>query len=103
MKGSYEGLLRTSSSPGSNRIQRPAFFFPGRRMAEFPMDPQQSKSLIQADKYKCVDEVVTICSMLGVDGAIFYRPKDKGLHADNARKNFHKPGGDHMTMLHVYK
>ncbi|CAJ1330051.1 unnamed protein product, partial [Effrenium voratum] len=75
----------------------------GRRMAEFPMDPQQSKSLIQADKYKCVDEVVTICSMLGVDGAIFYRPKDKGLHADNARKNFHKPGGDHMTMLHVYK
>lgn len=26
-----------------------------------------------------------------------------GLHADNARKNFHKPGGDHMTMLHVYK
>ena len=32
----------------------------------------------QADKYKCVDEVVTICSMLGVDGAIFYRPKDKG-------------------------
>ena len=47
MKGSYEGLLRTSSSPGSNRIQRPAFFFPGRRMAEFPMDPQQSKSLIQ--------------------------------------------------------
>lgn len=75
----------------------------GRRMAEFPMDPQQSKSLIQADKYKCVDEVVTICSMLGVDGAIFYRPKDKGIHADNARKNFHKPGGDHMTMLHVYK
>ncbi|OLP78494.1 putative pre-mRNA-splicing factor ATP-dependent RNA helicase DHX16 [Symbiodinium microadriaticum] len=51
----------------------------GRRMAEFPMDPQQSKSLIQADKYKCVDEVVTICSMLGVDGAIFYRPKDKGI------------------------
>eukprot|EP00931_Biecheleriopsis_adriatica_P075065 TRINITY_DN49011_c0_g1_i1.p1 TRINITY_DN49011_c0_g1~~TRINITY_DN49011_c0_g1_i1.p1 ORF type:complete len:1059 (-),score=286.23 TRINITY_DN49011_c0_g1_i1:54-3152(-) len=75
----------------------------GRRMAEFPMDPQQSKCLLQADKYKCVDEIVTICSMLGVDNAIFYRPKDKGLHADNARKNFHKPGGDHMTMLHVYK
>eukprot|EP00930_Biecheleria_cincta_P058419 TRINITY_DN44257_c0_g1_i1.p1 TRINITY_DN44257_c0_g1~~TRINITY_DN44257_c0_g1_i1.p1 ORF type:complete len:1042 (-),score=197.45 TRINITY_DN44257_c0_g1_i1:241-3255(-) len=75
----------------------------GRRMAEFPMDPQMSKCLIQADKYKCVDEIVTICSMLGVDNAIFYRPKEKGIHADNARKNFHKPGGDHMTMLHVYK
>eukprot|EP00933_Yihiella_yeosuensis_P040339 TRINITY_DN3461_c0_g3_i1.p1 TRINITY_DN3461_c0_g3~~TRINITY_DN3461_c0_g3_i1.p1 ORF type:complete len:1021 (+),score=232.04 TRINITY_DN3461_c0_g3_i1:105-3167(+) len=75
----------------------------GRRMAEFPMDPMMSKCLIAADKYKVVDEVVTICGMLGVDGAIFYRPKDKGIHADNARKNFFKPGGDHMTMLHVYK
>eukprot|EP00405_Crypthecodinium_cohnii_P043093 CAMPEP_0206560412 /NCGR_PEP_ID=MMETSP0325_2-20121206/20997_1 /ASSEMBLY_ACC=CAM_ASM_000347 /TAXON_ID=2866 /ORGANISM="Crypthecodinium cohnii, Strain Seligo" /LENGTH=1039 /DNA_ID=CAMNT_0054062145 /DNA_START=73 /DNA_END=3188 /DNA_ORIENTATION=+ len=75
----------------------------GRRMAEFPMDPMLSKMMIASEKYKCVDEMVTICGMLGVDNAVFYRPKDKGLHADNARKNFHKPGGDHMTLLNVYK
>mmetsp|Transcript_73999 Transcript_73999/g.143076 ORF Transcript_73999/g.143076 Transcript_73999/m.143076 type:complete len:902 (-) Transcript_73999:57-2762(-) len=75
----------------------------GRRMAEFPMDPMLSKMLITSDKYKCVEEILTICGMLGVDNAVFYRPKDKGLHADNARKNFHKIGGDHMTLLNVYK
>lgn len=75
----------------------------GRRMAEFPMEPMLSKLLITSEKYKCVDEALTICGMLGVDNAVFYRPKDKGLHADNARKNFHKVGGDHMTLLNVYK
>ncbi|CAE8625044.1 unnamed protein product [Polarella glacialis] len=74
----------------------------GRRMAEFPMDPMMSKVLIAAEKYKVVNEILTVCGMLGVDNAIFYRPKDKGLHADNARKNFHRAGGDHMTSLHVY-
>eukprot|EP00397_Hematodinium_sp_SG-2012_P002159 GEMP01002165.1.p1 GENE.GEMP01002165.1~~GEMP01002165.1.p1 ORF type:complete len:998 (+),score=251.80 GEMP01002165.1:125-3118(+) len=75
----------------------------GRRMAEFPMDPMMSKMLIQSEKYKCVDEVVTICGMLGVGNSIFYVPKDKKIHADNARKNFFKPGGDHLTYLNVYK
>jgi len=75
----------------------------GRRMAEFPMDPMLSKCMMAAEKYKCVDEVITICGMLGVDNAVFYRPKEKGLHADNARKNFHKVGGDHLTLLNVYK
>mmetsp|Transcript_12507 Transcript_12507/g.32136 ORF Transcript_12507/g.32136 Transcript_12507/m.32136 type:complete len:1020 (-) Transcript_12507:25-3084(-) len=75
----------------------------GRRMAEFPMEPMLSKMLIAAEKYKCVDEVLTLCGMLGVDNAVFYRPKDKGLHADNARKNFHKYGGDHLTLINVYK
>ncbi len=27
----------------------------GRRMAEFPLDPMLSKSVIQAETYKCVD------------------------------------------------
>jgi len=75
----------------------------GRRMAEFPMEPMLSKMLIAAEKYKCVDEILTLCGMLGVDNAVFYRPKDKGLHADNARKNFHKYGGDHLTLINVYK
>lgn len=74
----------------------------GRRMAELPMDPMLSKSLIHAEKYGCTAEVLTISSMLGVGNAIFYRPKDKQVHADNAHKNFWKPGGDHLTLLEVY-
>eukprot|EP01102_Stenamoeba_stenopodia_P002144 TRINITY_DN11908_c0_g2_i1.p1 TRINITY_DN11908_c0_g2~~TRINITY_DN11908_c0_g2_i1.p1 ORF type:complete len:874 (+),score=238.87 TRINITY_DN11908_c0_g2_i1:78-2624(+) len=74
----------------------------GRRMAEFPLDPMLSKMLIASEKYKCVDEILTICSMLSVNNAIFYRPKDKALHADNARINFFHPKGDHLTLLNVY-
>ncbi|KFH14069.1 putative pre-mRNA-processing protein 8, partial [Toxoplasma gondii MAS] len=75
----------------------------GRRMAEFPLEPMYSKMILQGEKYKCVDECITICAMLGVGNSIFYRPKDKAMHADNARKNFFRPGGDHLTLLNVYK
>lgn len=75
----------------------------GRRMAEFPLDPMLSKSVIQSETYKCVDQALTICAMLSVGNSIFYRPKEKAMHADNARKNFFRPGGDHMTLLNVYE
>ncbi|XP_046842121.1 pre-mRNA-splicing factor ATP-dependent RNA helicase DHX16-like [Xenia sp. Carnegie-2017] len=75
----------------------------GRRMAEFPVDPMMSKALIASEKYKCTEQILTIASMLSVNNAIFYRPKDKAVHADNARKNFFRPGGDHLTLLNVYE
>ena len=74
----------------------------GRRMAEFPMDPLMSKTIIGSETYKCVDQVVTICSMLSVGNTIFYRPKDRAVHADNAKLNFTKSGGDHLALLNVY-
>jgi pre-mRNA-splicing factor ATP-dependent RNA helicase DHX16 len=74
----------------------------GRRMAEFPMDPQLSKMLIKAAEYGVSTEILSICGMLQIGASVFYRPKERALHADNARINFHKPGGDHMTLLHVW-
>uniref|UniRef100_A0A8C4DDD4 RNA helicase n=1 Tax=Dicentrarchus labrax TaxID=13489 RepID=A0A8C4DDD4_DICLA len=52
--------------------------------------------------YKCSEEVLTIAAMLSVNNSIFYRPKDKVVHADNARMNFVVPGGDHLVLLNVY-
>mmetsp|Transcript_31976 Transcript_31976/g.67606 ORF Transcript_31976/g.67606 Transcript_31976/m.67606 type:complete len:974 (-) Transcript_31976:179-3100(-) len=74
----------------------------GRKMAEFPMDPMLSKMMVQAEKYKCVEEILTISAMLQTGNTIFYRPSDKKIHADNARKNFNRPGGDHLTLMNVY-
>lgn len=74
----------------------------GRKMAEFPLDPLMAKMLLASEKYKCTEEVVTMAAMLSVNGAIYYRPKDKIIHADTARKNFFVPGGDHLTLLNVY-
>jgi len=74
----------------------------GRRMAEFPLDPMLSKMIIASETYKCSEEIIAICGMLSVNNSIFYRPKDKQVHADNARKNMFKPGGDHLTLLNVW-
>ncbi|XP_055921348.1 pre-mRNA-splicing factor ATP-dependent RNA helicase DHX16 [Eupeodes corollae] len=74
----------------------------GRRMAEFPLDPMMAKMLLASEKYKCSEEMVSIAAMLSVNSAIFYRPKDKIIHADTARKNFNHMHGDHLSLLQVY-
>ncbi|AWP15110.1 putative pre-mRNA-splicing factor ATP-dependent RNA helicase DHX16 [Scophthalmus maximus] len=74
----------------------------GRRMAELPVDPMLSKMILASEQYKCSEEVLSIAAMLSVNNSIFYRPKDKVVHADNARMNFVVPGGDHLVLLNVY-
>lgn len=66
------------------------------------MDPQLSKALVESEKYECSEQVLTICSMLSANSAIFYRPRDKMAIADTQHKNFWKPWGDHFTLLNVY-
>uniref|UniRef100_A0A673NIU4 RNA helicase n=1 Tax=Sinocyclocheilus rhinocerous TaxID=307959 RepID=A0A673NIU4_9TELE len=74
----------------------------GRRMAELPVDPMLSKMILASEHYKCSEEILTVAAMLSVNNSIFYRPKDKVVHADNARMNFVVPGGDHIVLLNVY-
>ncbi|RDA87777.1 hypothetical protein CP532_2454 [Ophiocordyceps camponoti-leonardi (nom. inval.)] len=75
----------------------------GRQMAEFPTDPMLAKAVLAADAEGCVDEVLSIVSMLGEASALFFRPKDKKIHADSARNRFTvREGGDHLTLLNVW-
>ncbi|XP_050423506.1 pre-mRNA-splicing factor ATP-dependent RNA helicase DHX16 isoform X2 [Adelges cooleyi] len=74
----------------------------GRRMAEFPLDPMMAKMLLASEKYSCSEEIATIAAMLSVNSAIFYRPKDKLILADTARKSFYSRGGDHLALLNIY-
>ncbi|KAI0989033.1 hypothetical protein GJ496_009088 [Pomphorhynchus laevis] len=76
----------------------------GRRMAEIPTDPQMARSILASEEFRCSDEITTIAAMLSVNsGSIFFRPRDKAKLADTARKNFYRPGGDHLTLLNVYQ
>ena len=75
----------------------------GRQMAEFPTDPMLAKAILAADKYGCVEEILSIIAMLGEASALFYRPKDKKIHADSARARFtNKDGGDHLSLLNIW-
>eukprot|EP00698_Gefionella_okellyi_P007728 TRINITY_DN1885_c0_g2_i1.p1 TRINITY_DN1885_c0_g2~~TRINITY_DN1885_c0_g2_i1.p1 ORF type:complete len:967 (-),score=246.37 TRINITY_DN1885_c0_g2_i1:44-2944(-) len=75
----------------------------GRKMAEFPLDPQLSKVLIaSADpEYGCSEDMLTIVAMLSVEN-VFYRPKEKQQQADLKKAKFHQAEGDHLTLLSVY-
>jgi len=75
----------------------------GRRMAEFPLDPMLSKTVIASEQYKCVSEVLSTVAMLSLGASVFYRPKEKAVHADTARLNFARGGGgDHIALLRCY-
>ncbi|KAK4359290.1 hypothetical protein RND71_021519 [Anisodus tanguticus] len=65
-------------------------------------DPMLSKMIVASNKYKCSDEIISIAAILSVGNSIFYRPKDKQVHADNVRINFHTGNmGDHIALLKV--
>ena len=75
----------------------------GRQMAEFPTEPMLARAVLAADKLGCVDEVLSIVSLLGEASALWFRPADKKLYADSARARFtHKEAGDHLTLLNVW-
>jgi pre-mRNA-splicing factor ATP-dependent RNA helicase DHX16 len=75
----------------------------GRKMAEFPVDPMLAKMIIASPRYSCSEELATIAAMVSAGASVFYRPKDKAVHADAAHKAFHRGGvGDHIALLNVY-
>mmetsp|Transcript_9795 Transcript_9795/g.12843 ORF Transcript_9795/g.12843 Transcript_9795/m.12843 type:complete len:1251 (+) Transcript_9795:39-3791(+) len=73
----------------------------GRKMAEFPLEPQLSKMLILSVELRCSEEILTIVAMLSVESP-FYRPKDKQGQADMKKAKFFQPEGDHLTLLALY-
>jgi pre-mRNA-splicing factor ATP-dependent RNA helicase DHX38/PRP16 len=70
-------------------------------MAEFPLDPNLSKMLIEAHNQGCTEEMLTIVSMLSVP-SIFYRPRDREAEADASREKLFVSESDHLTLLNVY-
>mmetsp|Transcript_22618 Transcript_22618/g.33821 ORF Transcript_22618/g.33821 Transcript_22618/m.33821 type:complete len:1247 (-) Transcript_22618:260-4000(-) len=74
----------------------------GRKMAEFPLEPNLSKMLLLSVDLGCSDEILTITALLSVENP-FFRPKDKQAQADMKKAKFHQAEGDHLTLLTVYK
>lgn len=75
----------------------------GRLASVFPLDPMLAVLLIGSPAFKCSEEILTIVSMLSVP-TVFIRPSGEGAKraADEAKKLFAHPDGDHLTLLNVY-
>ncbi|KAM7276181.1 hypothetical protein ACFE04_018047 [Oxalis oulophora] len=74
----------------------------GWKMVEFPLDPPLAKMLLMGEQLECLDEVLTIVSMLSVP-SVFFRPKDRIEESDAAREKLLVPESDHLTLLNIYK
>ncbi|XP_047153751.1 pre-mRNA-splicing factor ATP-dependent RNA helicase DEAH7 [Vigna umbellata] len=74
----------------------------GWKMVEFPLDPPLAKMLLTGELLGCLEEVLTIVSMLSVP-SVFFRPKDRAEESDAARERFFVPESDHLTLYNVYQ
>ncbi|KAF9789233.1 P-loop containing nucleoside triphosphate hydrolase protein [Thelephora terrestris] len=73
----------------------------GTVMAQFPLDPQYAKLLIESPKFGCSREVLTIVALLSAPN-VWMRPIHKQREADQAKWLLSIPGGDHLTLLNAY-
>jgi ATP-dependent RNA helicase DHX8/PRP22 len=73
----------------------------GQRMAGFPLDPMYAVALIRSEEFGCVEEVLSIVSMLSVE-SIFYSPHSKRDEANKAKMRFAAKSGDHLAYLRTY-
>lgn len=73
----------------------------GRKMAEFPLDPQLAKMIIASADHRCSNETLSIAAMLSAQN-VFVRPKEAQQAADRAKARFSHPEGDHLSLLNVY-
>lgn len=74
----------------------------GQKLAKFPLDPRYSKILIMSQKFGCVEEALTIVSLLSSEN-IFANPPSRREQVSAVRQKFNSPYGDHVTMLNVYR
>ena len=75
----------------------------GKNMSLFPMNPCLSKIIITSVEYKCLDQIITIVSMLTLGNNVFYKDKDDVKISNKLKEKFIISGtGDHFTLLEVY-
>jgi len=74
----------------------------GKKMAEFPLDPQLSKVLITSPRYMCSQDMVSLVALLSVP-QIFLRPKENARQADESKMQYAHEDGDHITILTAYQ
>lgn len=73
----------------------------GIAMAEMPLEPMQSRSLLASGALGCSLEVATVLAMLQVQH-VFLEPHNRKHAAQKARLRFSCTEGDHLTLLNVY-
>jgi pre-mRNA-splicing factor ATP-dependent RNA helicase DHX15/PRP43 len=73
----------------------------GSLASEFPLDPALAVMLITSPEFYCSNEILSITSLLSVP-QIWVRPNSNRKRADEMKRQFAHPDGDHLTLLNAY-
>jgi len=74
----------------------------GRRLARLPVDPTVARMLVEAEKEKCLKEVLVIAAGLSIQDPR-ERPEDAREAADAMHKTFDDPRSDFLALLNIWK
>lgn len=74
----------------------------GKKMAMFPLEPCQSRALLEAAALGCVDHVLSIVACMSVEN-LYYTPVAKRKEAAAMRARFTHWDGDHLTLLQTWR
>lgn len=74
----------------------------GRKMIKFPLDPRFAKILLTAPQFGCLEEALTVVSLLSSE-SILLSPPSKREQAENMRQKFCSAYGDHITLLNIFR
>lgn len=76
----------------------------GMRMAELAVEPMMAKTLLSANLFGCVSEILTIAAMTSVGGSVWVQnDTDRQKELESSRRKFAAEEGDHLTLLNVYQ
>ncbi|KAL5699145.1 RNA helicase [Ranunculus cassubicifolius] len=74
----------------------------GFQVAEIPLDPMISKTILSGGAFGCLEEIITIAAILSVQ-SIWVSVRGVQKEMDEAKLRFAAAEGDHVTFLNVYK
>jgi ATP-dependent helicase HrpA len=73
----------------------------GMMMARLPIDPRISRMIIEAEKEKCIEEILIIASAISIQDPR-ERPTELEKDADKAHSVFTNPSSDFITLLNIW-
>jgi len=74
----------------------------GTKVAEIPLDVKAACMLLDSQRFKCGEEILTIIAMTAVQDVFVIPAGAAGASAELERRKFTAEEGDHLTLLNAY-
>ncbi|CAL0329725.1 unnamed protein product [Lupinus luteus] len=79
----------------------------GQKMAELPLEPSLSRTLMEANNYGCISEALTVAAMLSAETALLSAPGRSKTERKRKNPVTNLPDGsglgDHIQLLQIYE